>query len=93
MFSRRNVLRGGAAAALSPLFAAGARALDYPARTVRVILPVAAGGTSDVLTRLTAHLLQERLGQTFLIENRPGAGGNLAADAVYRAPADGYSLL
>ena len=93
MFSRRNVLQGGAAAALSPLFAAGARALDYPARTVRVILPVAAGGTSDVLTRLTAHLLQERLGQTFLIENRPGAGGNLAADAVHRAPADGYSLL
>ena len=93
MFSRRKVIQGAMAAALSPLCSAGARALDYPSRMVRVILPVAAGGTSDVLTRLTAHLLQERLGQTFLIENRPGGGGNVAADVVFRAPADGYSLL
>ena len=93
MFSRRNVLHGAAAAALSPLLPAAAQALDYPARTVRVLAPVAAGGTSDILTRLTARVLQERLGQTFLIENRPGAGGNLAAEVIHRAPADGYSLL
>ena len=93
MFSRRNVLNGAAAAALSPLLPAAVQALDYPARTVRVMVPVAAGGTSDILTRLTARVLQERLGQTFLIENRPGAGGNLAAEVIHRAPADGYSLL
>jgi len=93
MFSRRTVLHGAAASALFPLLPTGAQALDYPTRTVRVIVPVAAGGTSDILTRLTARVLQERLGQTVLIENRPGAGGNLAAEVVHRAPADGYSLL
>ena len=93
MNSRRHVLRGAAAAALTPWLTGAARALDYPARTVRVLLTVAAGGTSDILTRLTARFLQDRLGQTFLTENRPGAGGNLAADAAYRAPADGYTLL
>lgn len=93
MISRRHVLHGAAAAALSPVLPAGAQAPAYPSRTVRVLVPVAAGGTSDILTRLTARVLQERLGQTFLIENRPGAGGNLAAEVIHRAPADGYSLL
>ncbi len=92
MVSRRDILAmaGGASAQLFP---GSAIAVDYPTKTVRVMLTVAPGGTSDIVTRLTARFLQERLGQTFLIENRPGAGGNLAADVVYKSPADGYALL
>ena len=67
--------------------------IDGAANVQACMVPVAAGGTSDILTRLTARVLQDRLGQTVLIENRPGAGGNLAAEAIHRAPADGYSLL
>ena len=93
MFSRRRLLRSAGAASLTPLLPGGAYALDYPAKIIRVMLTVAPGGTSDILSRLTARFLQERFGQTILIENRPGAGGNLAADVVYRAPADGYTLL
>ena len=93
MFSRRHVLHGAAAAALTPLLSGLARALDYPARAVKVLIPVAAGGTSDVLTRLTSRYWQERMGQAFVIDNRPGAGGNLAANAAFSAPADGYTLL
>ena len=65
----------------------------YPTRPVRLIVPVAPGGESDILGRLMGQWLSERPGQQFVIENRPGAGGNSGTEAVVRAPADGYTLL
>ena len=65
----------------------------YPSRPVRVIVPFAAGGGVDIIARLMGQWLSERLGQPFVIENRPGAGGNIGTEAVVRAPADGYTLL
>ena len=86
---RRAFLQLAAAAAVPRL----AWAQTYPIRPVRVIVGLAAGGPADVLARLIAQWLSERLGQPFVIENRVGAGGNIAADAVVHAPADGYTLL
>jgi len=71
----------------------GAEAQVYPARPVRVINGFAAGGTTDILARLISLWLSERLGQQFIVENRPGAGSNIAAQAVVNAPADGHTLL
>jgi tripartite-type tricarboxylate transporter receptor subunit TctC len=68
-------------------------AQTYPTRPVRIIVPIAAGGANDTLTRLIAQWLSERLGQPYVIENRPGAGGNIGTEAVVRAPPDGYTLL
>jgi tripartite-type tricarboxylate transporter receptor subunit TctC len=68
-------------------------ALDYPVRPVRIIAANAPGTTVDFLARLVAQWLSERLGQQFLVENRPGAGGNIGTEAVVRAPPDGYTLL
>ena len=68
-------------------------AQSYPSRTVRVVVGQAAGSGSDVLARLIAQGLSERLGQAFVVENRPGAGGNIGAEAVVRAAADGHMLL
>ena len=68
-------------------------AQSYPSRPVRVVVGQAAGSGSDVLGRLIAQRLSERLGQPFVVENRPGAGGNIGAEAVVRAPSDGYTLL
>jgi tripartite-type tricarboxylate transporter receptor subunit TctC len=65
----------------------------YPARPVRLIVTVAAGSSPDIIARLIGQWLSERLGQQFVIENRPGAGGNIGTEAVVRAPADGYTLL
>jgi tripartite-type tricarboxylate transporter receptor subunit TctC len=65
----------------------------YPARPVRIIVGFAAGGTTDIISRLIGQWLSERLGQQFVIENRPGASGNLATETVVRAPPDGYTLL
>jgi tripartite-type tricarboxylate transporter receptor subunit TctC len=65
----------------------------YPARPVRIIVGFAAGGAPDIAARLVGQWLSERLGQQFIIENRPGAGGNLATEVVVDAPADGYTLL
>jgi tripartite-type tricarboxylate transporter receptor subunit TctC len=70
-----------------------AMALDYPSQSVRLIVRFAAGGPDDIVARLMGQWLSERLGQQFVIENRPGAGGNIGTEAVVRAPADGYTLL
>src|SRR5687767_13532457 len=76
------------------LLAAGtAAAQAYPVKPVRFILPVAAGSTSDTLGRLIASKLSERLGQQIVIDNQPGAGGNIGVPVAARAPADGYTLL
>jgi len=82
-----------AGAAALPAVSHVARAQTYPTRPVRLIVPVAPGGESDILGRLMGQWLSERLGQQFVIENRPGAGGNIGTEAVVRAPADGYMLL
>jgi tripartite-type tricarboxylate transporter receptor subunit TctC len=68
-------------------------AQSYPSRPVRLIVPIAAGGAQDILARLLGQWLSERLGQPFVIENRPGGGGNIGTEAVVRAPADGHTLL
>jgi tripartite-type tricarboxylate transporter receptor subunit TctC len=72
---------------------ASARAQDYPAHTVRVIVPFAAGGGTDVLARIVAQRLQDKWGQTFVVENQPGASGGTGTRAVMRAAPDGYTLL
>ncbi len=90
---RRRLLQLAAGAAAAPAIPRLAQALDYPTRPVRIILGSPPAGSVDITARLTAQWLSERLGQSFIIENRPGAGGNLATELVVRAPADGYTLL
>jgi len=90
---RRQFLRLAAGAAALPALSRIASAQAYPTRPVRIVVGFAAGGTTDIIVRLIGQWLSERLGQQFVIENRPGASGNLAAEAVARAPADGYTLL
>jgi tripartite-type tricarboxylate transporter receptor subunit TctC len=80
-------------AAALPAASRFAWAQTYPTRPVRIIVGLAPGGSNDILARLMGQWLSERLGQPFVIENRPGAGGNIATEAVVRAPADGYTLL
>src|SRR5712672_48224 len=90
---RRKFLHLAASAAVLPVLPRVARAQAYPTRPVRIIVGYAAGGGADILARLIAQWLSERLGQQFVIDNRPGAGSNIATEAVVRAPADGYTLL
>ena len=90
---RRNVLQLVASAATLPAMLRGTRALDYPTRPVHIVVSYAPGGGADILARLIGQSLSERLGQSVVIENRPGAGTNIATEAVVRAPADGYTLL
>jgi tripartite-type tricarboxylate transporter receptor subunit TctC len=90
---RRKFLHLAAGGAALPFAAQIARAQAYPARPVRIVVGFAAGGPADIVARLIGQWLSERLGQSFIIDNRPGAGGNLGTELVIRAPADGYTLL
>jgi tripartite-type tricarboxylate transporter receptor subunit TctC len=90
---RRRFLHMAAGVAAASAIGRAARAENYPARPVRVIVGLPAGGTPDIYARLIAQWLSERLGQPFVVENRPGASGNIATELVVRAPPDGYMLL
>ena len=92
-FLRRQFLHMAASAAALPAVSRLAWAQAYPTRPVRLIVQVPAGGSPDIIARVIAQWLSERLGQQFVVDNRPGASGNIATEAVVRAPADGYSLL
>jgi len=92
--TRRTVLEGAGALALgAAAFGRPAAAAAYPERTVRIVVPFAAGGPSDLTARLMSEKLREALGQTFIVENRGGAGGNLGIAQVARSAPDGYTLL
>jgi tripartite-type tricarboxylate transporter receptor subunit TctC len=90
---RRQFLRLAAGVAVLPVLPHVATAQAYPSRPVRIVVPVPPGGALDILARLIGQWLSERLGQAFVIENRPGGGTNIGIEAVVRAPADGYTLL
>jgi tripartite-type tricarboxylate transporter receptor subunit TctC len=90
---RRRFLRLAGAAAGASMLPGIARAQAYPTRPVRIIVAVAAGGGADIVARLIGQWLSERLGQQFIVENRPGGGTNIGTEMVARAPADGYTLL
>jgi tripartite-type tricarboxylate transporter receptor subunit TctC len=91
--SRRQILHLFSGAVALPAAPRLATAQTYPTRPVRLIVGFAAGGSTDISARLIAQWLTERLGQSFVVENRPGAGSNIAAEAVVNAPPDGYTLL
>jgi tripartite-type tricarboxylate transporter receptor subunit TctC len=90
---RRQFLQLAAGAAALTASSRIALAQTYPARPVRLVAPFAAGGGSDITARLIGQWLSERLGQPFIIENRPGGGSNIGTEAVVRAAPDGYTLL
>jgi tripartite-type tricarboxylate transporter receptor subunit TctC len=90
---RRQFLHLAAGAAVLPAVSRLAWAQSYPTRLVRIIVGFAAGGAADITARIIGQWLSERLGQQFVIENRPGAASNIATEAVVHAPADGYTLL
>ena len=92
--SRRSLLIGGAAAlGTLPLISRRAKAAEWPTRPVKFVVPFAAGGTTDILARLVAQKMSEEYGQQFIVENKTGAGGNIAADSVAKGPTDGYTFL
>lgn len=90
---RRRFLSLAAGAAALPLTSRMARAQAFPARPVHIIVGFGAGGVGDIIARQIGQSLQERLGQPFIVENRPGAGGNVGVEAVVRADPDGYTLI
>src|SRR5215469_16074358 len=90
---RRHFLRLSAGAATLSVMPRIASALDYPTRPVRLVVGLPPAAAADTIARLVGQWLSERLGQQFVIENRPGAGANIATEVVVRAPPDGYTLL
>jgi tripartite-type tricarboxylate transporter receptor subunit TctC len=92
-FHRRKFLHLAAGAAAMPAISCIARADTYPSHPVRLVVGFAAGSTTDILARLMGQWLSQRLGQQFVIENRPGAGGNIGAETVVKSAPDGYTLL
>jgi tripartite-type tricarboxylate transporter receptor subunit TctC len=90
---RRRFLHLAAGTVALPALSLVARAQAYPTRPVRILVGNPAGSGSDIIARLMGQWLSERLGQQFIVENRPGAGGNIATEAVVRSPPDGYTLL
>jgi tripartite-type tricarboxylate transporter receptor subunit TctC len=93
LLHRRAFLHLAAGAAALPVVSGNATAQAYPSRSVRIVVGFAAGGAPDILARLCGQWLSDRLGHPFVIENRTGAGGNVATEAVVHAPADGHTLL
>ena len=93
LLGRRTILHLAAGAAALPGVSLKSWAQTYPSRPVRIVVGFAAGGPTDIIARLIGQWLSERLGQQFVIENRPGAAGKIATEAVVRAPPDGYTLL
>jgi len=92
MTTRRDFLRAAAAGAMLPALPGIARAQAYPTRPVRIIVGVSAGGTTDISARVVAQWLTTRMGQPFVVENRPGGATNIAAEAVFRSAPDGYTM-
>src|SRR5215470_16883329 len=90
---RRRLLHLAAGVAVLPAVARIARAQTYPSRPVRIVVGFAPGGPNDINARLIGQWLSERLGQQFIVDNRPGASGNIAMESVVRSPPDGYTLV
>ena len=93
IFPRRKLLRLVTGVAALPVLSRLATAQSYPSRPVRIVAAFAAGGGVDITARLIGQWLSDRLGQSFVVENRPGAGGNIGTEAVVNAPPDGHTLL
>ncbi|HEY5963217.1 MAG TPA: tripartite tricarboxylate transporter substrate-binding protein, partial [Xanthobacteraceae bacterium] len=92
-FPRRDFLRVAGLAAAGSVVSRPALGQAYPARPVRLVIPFNAGGSTDIVGRIMCQWLTERLGQSFVVENKPGAGTNIGTQLVVNAPADGYTLL
>jgi tripartite-type tricarboxylate transporter receptor subunit TctC len=92
-YARRHLIGAAAGALVVPVLPAFAQGAGYPNRSIRWVVPFPAGGATDLLARVLAQRLGERLGQSVVVENRPGAGGTLGSDLVAKATADGYTLL
>ena len=93
LISRRAVVAAAAAVAAASAFARPAWAAGYPERLIKLIVPFAAGGPVDVMARLVAQHLSAKIGQSVIVENRPGAGGTIGSKLVAAAEPDGYTLL